>query len=149
MFLRVSLRRICPEAFITDPSFPTYRNYEFVVSDECDNLFLLGGIKMVRSTSSRFWFSPYTGMITMKCSFKGWPRPRVVWYNPDGKLITDGSEGFYLYERHNGEDTVTSGLYIFNIQEKDSGVYKCKAMNNITGWSSTLSEDIELIYKCK
>ena len=113
-----------------------------------DNLFLLGGIKMVERTSSPFWFSPYTGLIELMCSFKGWPRPRVVWYNPDGKLITGESESLSVYEIHDGE-TVTSYLYFIRIQEKDSGVYKCKAINNITGWSSTLSEDVELIYNCK
>ena len=104
---------------------------------------------MVESTRSPFWFSSYTGIIGLKCSFKGWPRPGVVWYNPDGKLITDRSERFYVYEVDDGEDTVTSLLRNINVQEKHNGVYKCKAMNNITGWSSTLSEDIELIYKCK
>ena len=63
-----------------------------------DNLFLLGGIKMVERTSSPFWFSPYTGLIRLMCSFKGWPRPRVVWYNPDGKLITGESESLSVYE---------------------------------------------------
>ena len=104
---------------------------------------------MVESTSSPVWFSPNTKLIELKCSFKGRPRPRVVWYNPDGKPVTDGSESFYLSKRHDGEDTVTSVLRNFNIQEKLNGVYKCEAMNNITGWSSTLSEDIELIFKCK
>lgn len=104
---------------------------------------------MVENTSSPVWFSPNTKKIQLKCSFKGWPRPRVVWYSPDGKLITDGSESFSLSEKHDGEDTVTSVLRNFNIQEKHNGVYKCKAVNNIIGWSSELSEDIELIYKCK
>ena len=104
---------------------------------------------MVDSTSSPVWFSPDTKLIELKCSFKGRPRPRVVWYNPDGKPVTDKTESFYLSERHDGEDTVTSVLGYFDIQEKHSGVYKCKAMNSITGWSSTLSEDIELIYNCK
>jgi len=107
---------------------------------------------MVENTSSPVWFSPNKKKIELKCSFKGWPRPRVVWYSPDGKLITDGSESFYLSEKHHGDDTVRSVLSVLrnsNVQEKHNGVYKCKAMNNITGWSSELSEDIELIYNCK
>ena len=113
---------------------------------------------MVESTSSPFWFSPYTGLIRLMCSFKGWPRPRVVWYNPDGKLIVGHnpdskfiigeSETLSVDEIHDGEN-VTSYLYFIDIKEEYSGVYKCKAMNNITGWSSTLSEDVELIYNCK
>ena len=104
---------------------------------------------MVENTSSPLLFTPNTELIELKCSFKGWPRPRVVWYSPNGKRITDGFESFYLSEKHYGEDAVTSFLRNINIQEKHKGIYKCKAMNNITGWSSELSEDIELIYKCK
>ena len=104
---------------------------------------------MVGITSSPVWFSPNTKLIELKCSFKGRPRPRVFWYNPGGKLITDGSESFYLSEKHAGEDTVTSVLRNLNIQEKHNGIYKCKAVNYIIGWSSELSDDIELIYKCK
>ena len=104
---------------------------------------------MVENTSSPVLFAPNTEPIELKFSFKGWPRPRVVWYSPDGKRITDGFESFYLSEKHYGEDTVISVLHNFNIQEKHEGVYKCKAMNNITGWSSELSENIELIHKCK
>ena len=104
---------------------------------------------MVENTSSPVFFTPNTELIELRCSFWGWPRPRVVWYRPDGKLITHGSESFYLSEQHDGEDAVTSVLHNFNIQEKHKGVYKCKAMNSITGWSSELSEDIELIYKRK
>ena len=103
---------------------------------------------MVESTSSPFWFSPYSGLIILRCSFEGWPRPRVVWYNPDGKLITGESKRFSVSEIPYG-GTVISSLYFTGIQEKDSGVYKCKAMHNITGSSSTLSEDVELIYNCK
>ena len=114
-----------------------------------DGLFLLGGIKKVENASSPVFFTPDTEQIELKCSFTGWPRPRVVWYRPDGKRITHGSESFYLYQQPDEEDAVTSVLHKYNIQEKNKGVYKCKAMNNITGWSSELSEDIELIYKCK
>ena len=85
----------------------------------------------------------------LKCTFKGWPRPRVVWYNPDNKQIINGSEGFYISEQLDGEDTLTSLLRNANIQEKHAGAYKCTGMNNITGWSSKKSGIIDLNYYCE
>ena len=85
----------------------------------------------------------------LECTFKGWPRPRVVWYSPIKNQIINGSEGFYISERLVGEDTLRSLLRNPNIQEKHEGVYKCTATNNITGWSNSSSEIIELDYKCK
>ena len=86
----------------------------------------------------------------LKCTFKGWPRPRVVWYNPDNKQIINGSEGFYISEQLVGKDTLRSLLRNPNIQEKHRGdAYKCTGMNNITGWSSKKSGNIDLTYRCK
>ena len=85
----------------------------------------------------------------LKCTFKGWPRPRVVWYNPSNKQIINGSEGFYISEQLVGEDTLSSVLLNPNIQEKQEGAYKCTGMNNITGWSSKKSGDIDLNYRCE
>ena len=85
----------------------------------------------------------------LRCTFKGWPRPRVAWYNPDSKLIINGSESFYLYEQLVGKDTLSSVLRNPNIQEKHEGAYKCTGMNNITGWSSENTELIEMRFSCK
>ena len=85
----------------------------------------------------------------LKCTFKGWPHPRVVWYNPDNKQIINGSEGFYISEQLVGKDTLTSLLRNADIQEKHKGAYKCTGMNNITGWSSKNSGYIELDYRCE
>ena len=85
----------------------------------------------------------------LQCVFKGRPRPRVAWYNPDSKLIINGSESFYLYEQLVGEDTLSSVLRNPNIQEKHAGAYKCTGMNNITGWSTNKSLSIYLNYYCK
>ena len=85
----------------------------------------------------------------LNCTFKGWPRPRVAWYNPAGKLIINGSESFYLYEQLVGEDTLSSVLRNPNIQEIHAGYYKCTGMNNITGWSSEKTGWIDLNYLCK
>ena len=85
----------------------------------------------------------------LQCVFKGRPRPRVTWYNPDSKLIIHGSESFYLYEQLVGEDTLSSVLVNPNIQEKHAGAYKCTGMNNITGWSSENTGTMEMLYGCK
>ena len=86
----------------------------------------------------------------LKCTFKGWPRPRVVWYNPKNKQIINGSEDFYISEQLDGEDTIRSFLRNANIQEKHAGdAYQCTGMNNITGWSSKNSGYIDLIYRCE
>ncbi|CAH3177715.1 unnamed protein product [Porites lobata] len=84
----------------------------------------------------------------LKCTFKGWPRPRVVWYNPSNKQIINGSEGFYISEQLEREDTLISLLRNADIQEKHRGAYKCTGMNNITNWSSRKSGYIDLNYRC-
>ena len=106
-------------------------------------------VQRVFKTSSPVDYSPYTTLMELQCTFKGWPRPRVAWYNPDSKLIINGSESFYLYEQLSGEDTISSVLQNPNIQEKHGGTYKCTGMNNITGWSSEKSGIIYLDIPCK
>ena len=85
----------------------------------------------------------------LKCTFKGWPRPRVVWYNPDNKQIINGSEGFYISEQLDRKDTLTCLLRNANIQEKQARDYQCTGMNNITGWSTKKSGIIELNHRCE
>ena len=106
-------------------------------------------VQRVFKTSSPVDFYHDTTEMELNCTFKGWPRPRVVWYNPDRKLIINGSESFYLYEQLVGEDTLSSVLRNPNIQEKNQGYYKCIGMNNITGWSTNKSLSIYLNYVCK
>ena len=106
-------------------------------------------VQRVSKTSSPVEYYPDTTQMELKCTFKGWPRPRVAWYNPDRELIINGSESFYLYEQLFGEDTLSSFLRNPNIQEKYRGAYKCTGMNNITGWSSGRSGYIDLNYRCK
>ena len=100
-------------------------------------------------TSSPIDYYPNTTEMELKCTFKGWPRPRVVWYNPDKKQIINGSEGFYISEQLDGEDTLTSLLRNPNIDEKHAGAYKCTGMNTITGWSTKISAYIDLHYRCE
>ena len=85
----------------------------------------------------------------LKCTFKGWPRPRVVWYNPNNEQIINGSEGFYISEQLDREDTLTSLLRFANIQEKQAGNYTCTGMNNITGKPSEKSGIIDLNHLCE
>ena len=103
-------------------------------------------VKRVSKTSSPVDYYPDTREMELKCTFKGWPRPRVVWYNPDEKQIINGSEGFYISEQLDREDTLTSLLRNANIQEKQAGAYKCTGMN---GWSSKKSGYIDLNYRCE
>ena len=115
---------------------------------ETKNLFSVP-VREVFKTSSPFEYSSNKTKMELNCTFKGWPRPRVVWYNPDEKQIINGSEGFYISEQLVGEDTLISLLRNANIQEKQEGAYKCTGMNNITGWSSEKSGIIDLNYLCK
>ena len=94
-------------------------------------------------------YHPDTTSLELQCVFKGRPRPRVAWYNPDSKLIINGSESFYLYEQLFGDDTLSSVLVIPYIQKKHAGAYKCTGMNNITGWPGENTGIIEIRYICK
>ena len=115
---------------------------------ETKNLFSVP-VQEVFKTSSPFEYSSDKTTMELNCTFKGWPRPRVVWYNPDKKQIINGSEGFYISEQLVGKDILISLLRNLNIQEKHKGDYDCTATNNITGWSSKESKTIELVYLCK
>ena len=106
-------------------------------------------VQKVFKTSSPVDYYPDTRQMELNCTFKGWPRPRVVWHNPDKKRIINGSEGFYISEELVGKDILISLLRNLNIQEKHKGDYDCTATNNITGWSSKESRIIELDYWCK
>ena len=106
-------------------------------------------VQRVFKTSSPVDYYPGTTLMELWCVFKERPRPRVAWYNPDSKLIINGSESFYLYEQLFGEDTLYSVLRNPNIQEKHAGAYNCTGMNNITGWSSENTGIIEIRYLCK
>ena len=106
-------------------------------------------VKRVSKTSSSVDFYSDKKQMELKCTFKGWPRPRVVWSNPKNKQIINGSEGFYISEQLDGEDTLTSLLRNANIQENQAGAYKCTGMNNIAGWSTKISTYIYLHYRCE
>ena len=106
-------------------------------------------VQRVSKTSSPVDYYPDTREMELRCTFKGWPRPRVAWYNPNDKLIINGSESFYLYEQLVGEDTLSSVLRNPNTQEKHAGAYKCIGMNNITGWSARKLGYTDLNYRCK
>ncbi|XP_073237949.1 uncharacterized protein [Porites lutea] len=117
-------------------------------SRECFSIKFAIPVQGIYRTSSPLDYFPDTREMELKCTFKGWPRPRVVWYNPDKKQIINGSEGFYISEQLVGEDTLTSLLRNPDIQEKQAGAYKCIGMNNITGWSTKNSVIIQLYYRC-
>ena len=88
-------------------------------------------VKRVFKTSSPVDFYSDTKQMELKCTFKGWPRPRVVWYNPKNKQIINGSKGFYILEQLDREDTLTSLLRNPDIQENQAGAYKCLSLIHI------------------
>ena len=106
-------------------------------------------VKRVSKTSSPVDFYSDKKQMELKCTFKGWPRPRVVWYNPDKKQIINGSEGFYILEQLGRKGTLTSLLRNPDIQEKHAGAYKCTGMNNIAGWSTKIATYLDLNYRCE
>ena len=107
-------------------------------------------VKRIYKTSSPVDYYPYTREEELKCTFKGWPRPRVVWYtHPGEKQIINGSEGFYISEQLVEKDILSSLLRNLNIQEKHEGAYKCTGLNNIAGWSSEKLGITDLNYRCE
>ena len=107
-------------------------------------------VNRIYKTSSPVEYYPNTREVELKCTFKGWPRPRVVWYTyPDEIQIINGSEGFYISEQLVGKDILSSLLRNLNIQEKHKGAYKCTGLNNIAGWSSKKSGITDLNYRCE
>ena len=79
----------------------------------------------------------------LKCTFKGWPLPRVVWYNPDKKQIINGSEGFYISEQLFGEDTLSSVLLNHNTGRKNgfaSNLLSANTMQICANWGINLSK---------
>ncbi|KAM7429019.1 hypothetical protein ABFA07_020074 [Porites harrisoni] len=125
--------------------------YDLVVQQQenphcsCTQITLARPVLRVFKPSSPVWFKE---KIQLNCTFKGWPRPTVVWINPHGNKIKSGSDGFEIYEEIIGDDTLSSVLKNPHMQEKQYGEYWCTAENSIDGWSSKLSKVTELIYEC-
>ena len=106
-------------------------------------------VQTMYKTTSPVDYDRNTTEMELKCTFKGWPRPRVVWYDSKNKQITNGSEGFYISEQLDLEDTLTSLLRNADIQENQAGAYKCTGMNKIAGWWTKISAYIGLRYHCE
>jgi len=108
---------------------------------------LLGALEIIDFTST-----PYDIIqdktVELKCVFSGWPLPRTVLWHKDNKLISNGTEGIYHSLQENGE-TLHSILHLPHGCEEQEGFYKCSATNGILGWSSSASEEIEMLYECK
>ena len=85
----------------------------------------------------------------LKCSFKGWPIPRVVWLK-DGKTVINETNGFYHTEKlsEDYQNTLETSLHLPS-REGNEALYKCTANNNICGRSSEKSEEIQVLYLCK
>ena len=85
------------------------------------------------------------------CAFRGWPLPRIIWRKnkPDAKRIVNGSDGFSLSEKLEGNDTLRSFLSISRSMEKHEGEYECIAENSMPGWPSPEPVIFELSLQCE
>ena len=124
-------------------------NYSFAL------FLLLGTLKIVYVTSSPNDIYE-NEKHDLKCSFKGWPLPRVMWYKAEEyegvykELIINGSGDFSFSEKVSEEETqLTSILHLPPGREQHEGSYTCTAENSIPGWSSKESFTISMIYQCK
>ena len=85
------------------------------------------------------------------CAFRGWPLPRIIWRKnkPDAKRIVNGSDGFSLSEKLEGNDMLRSFLSISRSMEKHEGEYECIAENSMPGWPSPEPVIFELSLQCE
>ena len=108
---------------------------------------LLGALKIVHFTSTPNDIIQ-DKLMELECIFSGWPLPRTVLWHKDNELIGNGTEGIYHSLQEKGE-TLRSILHLPHGREEQEGFYNCSATNSIPGWSSSASEEIEMIYECK
>ena len=85
---------------------------------------------------------------TLKCLFSGWPLPDTVHWYKDDELISNGTGDIY-HSLQKKDETLHSTLHLPPGREEHEGYYKCSARNSIPGWSSSKSEVIQIIHKCK
>ena len=112
-------------------------------------VFILVALQSIYSSSSLLLKKDETRLL--RCIFKGWPLPRVIWYK-ERKPILNGSEGFYHSEKklwNSDLVTLQSTLHLPPGREEYDGLYTCTAENNIPGWSSNQSSKIWVTYHCK
>ena len=85
------------------------------------------------------------------CAFRGWPLPRIIWRKtkPDSKRIVNGSDGFSLSAKLEGNDTLRSLLRISKSKEKHEGEYECIAESSMPGWPSPEPVIFELSLQCE
>ena len=114
--------------------------------------FLVDTLQRTFRSTSPMYISQYSQDVFLKCSFKGWPLPRVVWYK-DGKVINNGSQGLYHKERPGwspcNPTTLETTLHFPRGRTKYRGHYKCYAENGFNGWSSKHSAEFRVIHECK
>ena len=104
----------------------------------------------MKSTSPRYISKNSQGVI-LKCSFMGWPPPRVVWFK-DGKQIINGAQGFYHTVKSLSQcdhAALETTLHFPPAREEYEGYYTCHAKNGFNGWSSKHSAKFKVVYECK
>ena len=85
--------------------------------------------------------------------FQGLASSSCAVWKKDDQLIINESQGFFHTEKKLAETdqhvTLQSLLHFPPFRKEYEGYYSCIAENNITGWRSTNSSKIQVIFECK
>ena len=66
--------------------------------------------------------------LSLTCSAMGTPRPRLVWYRGDSRIII--SSRTQITDTEIGDTTLFSTLVISSVVQGDSGTYECRVEND-------------------
>lgn len=92
--------------------------------------------------------------ISIFCTFKGYPLPKIIWYHDTLKIrgcFKTKSQNcknsrFIVEQREERWDVVHAHLKIMNSLYSDSGTYLCQALNAQGDVSSDISVTVESKY---
>ncbi|XP_074623520.1 putative oxidoreductase PXDNL [Acropora palmata] len=111
-------------------------------------IYFASPLTVTRSGSPVLLFENHTSQ-TVKCTFKGRPRPQITWYK-DGSSQKTFNHTEVVALLDNGIFQVNTTLHVQH-REEFAGVYHCFGNNSlISGWSSSKEPEsgIELLFKC-
>ena len=66
--------------------------------------------------------------LSLTCSAMATPRPRLVWYREDSRIIS--SSRTQINDTEIGDSTLFSTLVISSVVQGDSGTYECRVEND-------------------
>ncbi|XP_077967923.1 uncharacterized protein LOC120326547 isoform X2 [Styela clava] len=113
-----------------------YECYAMEIADNVEHLTqitlnLVAQRPRILGSQHQYIGAGYKTSVTVRCSAKGKPKPRITWETPGGQLLNEGDQHARISVRKD------STLHIANILPKDAGSYKCKAVN-VAGEKSKL-----------